>query len=127
MAFEVEVDYRALKSELRSLGDSDLKRELADANKEIAQAIVDKAAPRAPVRSGRLKATLRAQGNQAGAVGKLGSAAVPYAAAIHWGRKRGGVIEGRPFLREAANALENDAVRMYEKRILGLLHRVFGR
>jgi phage gpG-like protein len=127
MAFTIDVDYKQLQRELRRIADTDLKNELAAANKDIAQAIVDKAMPNIPVRSGRLRASVRALGNQSGAVGKAGSASVRYAAAIHWGRKRGGVITARPFLRDAAKSIEDDAVKTYEERVYRLFERVSSR
>lgn len=124
MAVTIEVDYRELQRELRRIGDQGLKQELAAANKEIAKAIVDKATPNVPVLSGRLQRSVRGLGNQSGAVGKAGNASVPYAAAIHWGRKRGGVIVGRPFLKDAADAVERGVVDTYEKRVIKLFARI---
>lgn len=124
MSFTVHVDYRELQSELRKIGDVGLKRELAEANKEIADHIVSKALPRVPVRSGRLKASVRGLGNQSGTVGKAGSTSVPYAAAIHWGRKRGGVIQGRRFLQDAANEVDRSVAETYEKKVMSLFARI---
>jgi HK97 gp10 family phage protein len=121
--FKIDVDYRQLRRELRR-ADAGLKSELAAANKELAASIVDKALPQVPVRSGRLRASVRGLGNQAGAVGKAGGARVPYAAAIHWGRKQGGFIPARPFLRNAAKQVETQVVQVYEKRIRALFKRV---
>lgn len=125
--YTIDVDYRALKRELKRIADRGLKQELARANKEIAESIVAKALPNVPVRTGRLKRSLRALGNQSGAIGKAGSSSVPYAAAIHWGRKQGGVIVGRPFLREAANTVDKKVVDIYEKRIKRLFAKVSSR
>lgn len=94
--------------------DGDLGKALAAANKTAAEQVVEAALPAVPVRSGRLKSSVRALGSQRSGRAVAGKAGVPYAAAIHWGRKRGNVgwppgnrmgrnvIQGRPFLWDAA-------------------------
>ncbi len=106
-----------LRRQLRKIADSDLSDEMVAANKELAKAIVDDALPNVPVLTGRLKRSVRGLGNKGGAVGKAGSAVVPYAAAIHWGRKNGGLIQSRPFLRDAAKNVEKDVADRYWKRV----------
>jgi hypothetical protein len=126
-AVRIDVDYKELQRSLRHAGDVGLKRELAAANKELAASVIEKALPRVPVRTGRLRASLRGLGNQSGAVGKAGNAATPYASAIHWGRKKGGLIQGRPFLHDAARQVETQVVQVYEKRIRELFKKVSSR
>lgn len=118
---QIEVDSKALRRALREIGDKGLKKTLAGANKSAAQVVVDEALPHVPVRSGRLKAAVRALGSQKEGSAVAGNARVPYAAAIHWGRKRGGVIEGRPFLSTAAEVAEAKAADVYLEAIDGLL------
>lgn len=106
-----------LRRDLRRLGDKGLTDALKRANKTLADAVIRLALPKVPTRSGRLKQSVRGLGNQTGAVGKAGGAAVPYAAAIHWGRKQGGFIKATPFLHDAASVLESEAPDIYAKEI----------
>lgn len=108
---------------MRAIADVELNQELRDANKEIAGRIVARALPNVPVRTGALLSTVRALGNLGGAVGKAGGAAVPYAAAIHWGWPKRG-IPASPFLKDAADRVEAGVVADYERRINRLLQKV---
>jgi phage gpG-like protein len=112
-----------LRRTLRKLGDDDLKKALKEANKRIADEIIDRALPKVPVRSGRLRQSVRGLGNLAGAVGKAGSAKVPYAAAIHWGRKKGGEIEATPFLWKAAKDMESVVADRYQDEVNEIIRR----
>ena len=128
----VEVEgAKELQARIRDLGDAALRKELRDANKSVAQAVVDAAVPNVPVRSGRLRQSVKASATQTAAYGKAGSPArVPYAAAIHWGTgprpgSRGPHnIVGRPFLWDAADQTINRAVREYEDMIQELIEKV---
>ena len=102
-----------LRSAIRQV-DREMGKALAAANKGAAQRVVRVAEPLMPTRTGRLKRSLRALGSQRSGRAVAGKASVPYAAAIHWGRKRGNVgyppgnhpgknvIKGRPVIWEAA-------------------------
>jgi hypothetical protein len=80
---------------LRKAGNEDLKRQLTQTNKSAAQIVVQAALPHVPVGpTGRLKASVRALASQSSGRAVAGKARVPYAAAVHWGRKEGNV--GRP-------------------------------
>jgi HK97 gp10 family phage protein len=129
----VEVEgARELQARIRELGDAGLRKELRDANKSVAQIVVDAALPNVPVgKTGNLQRSVKASGTQTSAYGKAGSPArVPYAAAIHWGTgPRPGTrgphnITGRPFLWDAADQTINRAVREYEDAIQDLLDKV---
>ena len=124
---------------IRRLGDDDLKRQLKEANKDVAQMVVDAATPNVPVRSGKLLRSVKAAATQTSAYGKAGTPSrVPYAAAIHWGEGTGNVnattgatfgrpnrnIRGRPFLWEAADATLHQAVRKYEDALDELIDKV---
>lgn len=102
-----------LRRALRQVKDKGLNDALKKANKTVADEVIAKALPKVPVRLGRLRASVRGSGTLAGAIGKAGSAAVPYAAAIHWGRKQGGFIQARPFLQDAAKQVEQDVADRY--------------
>jgi hypothetical protein len=130
-----------LRRGLRQVQDHGLNDALKAANKHIAKEIVDLALPNVPVgKTGRLKASVRALGNLSGAVGKAGSARVPYAAAIHWGRSEGnlafktgkyskgqGIVQGRPFLWEASKSLEPEVADIYQREVLRILDTVRAR
>lgn len=126
---------REVASQIRQTGDQDLKRQLREANKSVAEMVVRAALPNVPVRSGRLKASVRSTATQKAAYGRAGRAnTVPYAAAIHWGEGAGNVgggssargrnIAGRPFLWNAADQTINRAVREYEDKVQDLLDKV---
>ncbi len=124
-----------LRKALRRAGDAGLKRELAGANKAAAQLVVDRALPNVPIRTGKLKRSTRALGSQRSGRAVAGTARVPYAAAIHWGRGRGNVgsppgnhpgrnvIRGRPFLWDAAQKSIVRVARTYEAAIEDLINR----
>lgn len=129
----VEVEgAKELRARIRDFGDAELRKELREANKSVAQAVVDAALPNVPVgKTGNLKRWVRASATQTAAYGKAGSPAlVPYAAAIHWGTgPRPGTrgphnITGRPFLWDAADQTINRAVREYEDMIQNLIEKV---
>lgn len=134
----VEVDSAELRRALRYIGDAGLKKELRDANKSAAQVVVDRALPNVPVRTGKLRRSVRALGSQRDGRAVAGRAAVPYAAAIHWGRKVGNVgwppnnrkglnpIKGRPFLWDAAREHQAEVVQQYEESFDRLLDHIRG-
>lgn len=139
MGARIDVDNADLRRALREIGDSGLKKTLREANKSAAEVVVEKALPKVPVRSGRLRRSVKALAGQKDAKVKAGTKAVPYAAAIHWGRKRGNVgtppgnrlggnvIPGRPFLWDAAQQARPEAVAVYEREMAALLNHVRGR
>lgn len=114
-----------LRAVLRKLADRDLVLMLRDANRRAADIVVKKAEPHVPVRTGRLKASLRATGSQRFGEARAGSARVPYAAAVHWGRKVGNVgsppgnrqgrnvVKGNPFLWNAIPEAEAQIIGEY--------------
>lgn len=117
------VGYRQLKKELRQLGDEAVAS-LKQTNKEAADLVADTARPDIPVRSGRLKGTLRTTGTMRGGVVRLGRKAVPYAGPIHFGWPnrpnqakgwRGGPIAPNPFLYEAMDERVQDVMDLYSK------------
>ena len=117
------VGYRQLKKELRQLGDEAVAS-LKQTNKEAADLVADTARPDIPVRSGRLKGTLRTTGTMRGGVVRLGRKAVPYAGPVHFGWPnrpnqakgwRGGPIAPNPFLYEAMDERVQDVMDLYSK------------
>lgn len=96
---------------LRRAGDRDLLAALTAANETAAEIVQDEALPDAPFRKGGLRSSMQVKASSYS--GRV-VAGVPYAMAIHWGRKRGNVgsppgnhkgpnvIKGRPFIWDAA-------------------------
>lgn len=131
-AIEVE-GAKELRKIFRDLGDKDLGRQLRDANRAVADMVVEAAVPEVPVRSGRLRDSVKGRATQTTAYGKAGSARVPYAAAIHWGTgPRPGTrgphnITGRPFLWDAADRVVDRAVKEYEDAVQSILDGVRNR
>ena len=122
------VGYRQLKKELRQLGDEAVAS-LKQTNKEAADLVADTARPDIPVRSGRLKGTLRTTGTMRGGVVRMGRKAVPYAGPIHFGWPnrpnqakgwRGGPIAPNPFLYEAMDERVQDVMDLYSKYLESL-------
>lgn len=109
-----------LRRALRQVKDKELDDELKAIHKALAETIVRLAEGNVPVRTGRLKASLRAAGTTKDAIGRVGSASVPYAAAVHW-------KYGPPFLTDAAARVESDVVDRYEDSVAEMLDRTIGR
>lgn len=122
-----------LRRALRNVRVEGLGKQLGPINKSAAQIVAQDALPHVPVgATGRLKASVRALGSQKAGRVRAGSARVEYAAAIHWGRKRGNVwgnkpgnnpIRGRPFLWEAAQRRREAVVEEYRDGIMKLIDR----
>lgn len=127
-----------LRAALRAAGGPGLVKALSAANKNAAVTVVARAKPTVPRRSGALEASLRATGSQTKGTARAGNARVPYAAAIHWGRKIGNVghppgnrygfnpIAGRPFLSAALQSAWPAVVRQYESEISDLVASING-
>lgn len=140
--YSIEVEgAKELRKVFRDLGDKDLGKQLRAANKTVSQMVVEAALPNVPVRSGRLRRSVKALATQTAAYGKAGSNAVPYAAAIHWGEGAGNVnatsggsfkrparnIAGHPFLWDAADQVLDRAVKEYEDAVQQILDGVRNR
>lgn len=110
-----------LRRLLRHIGDAGVKKALREANKSASALVVEKALPNVPVRTGRLKRSVRALASQRDARAVAGTASVPYAPPIHWGRVKGGFIKARPFLWNAAQQHQQEAADVYEYEIQKLL------
>lgn len=122
-----------LRAALRAAQDESPKA-VGRANKAGAQIVVDRAHP--PVLSGRLAASMRATGNQRVGQARVGGARVPYAAAIHWGRKRGNVgrppgnhpgrnpIAGRPFLTDALSHSVPEVIDAFRQAVDEIVARI---
>lgn len=115
-----------LRRELRRVKDRELDQEMKAIHAGLAREIVQRAEPNVPVRTGALKASLRSAGTVRDAIGRVGKASVPYAGPIHYGwRARN--IPRRPFLTNAAEALERDITDRYDQEVARMLDKVVGR
>jgi hypothetical protein len=121
---KVEVEgLRELRKALRDLGDVGLKKGLTLANKGLAADVAKEAQALVPVRSGRLKASIRPLASQTSARVAAGSMRVPYAKAIEYGRKRGGLIKPSRFLNRAAAKVAPKAIDAYQREIDALIRK----
>lgn len=123
---------REVRKQLKDFNDKVGKDMLKDAHKQLADKVVDLAAPNVPTRTGKLAGSLRPSPTVAAAYGKAGGGSVPYAAAVHWGTgprlgKRGPHnIARRPFLLDGLNRLEPDAADAYAEELRKLISRLKG-
>ena len=107
-----------LRKAFRSAGDdlSDLK----ELNKKVADIVAGQAKSEVPIRTGRLKDTIRGAGTKTQGVVRAGYARIPYAGPIHFGwRKRN--IQPQPFLYEALDKRRNEVFDRYNKEVRGIL------
>lgn len=127
-AIEVE-GLRDTVRDLKRLGDETIPAKVRAANLEAAETVAAEARHRAPVRTGALRATIRATiraaGQQSAAVVREGSARVKYAGFIDYGgtiRPKGTPItrdykrEGR-IIYPALDAKSHEVVTTYEKKV----------
>lgn len=87
------------------------------AAQDAAELVRADAAARAPIRTGRLRSSIRAQVAPGGAT--VGTS-VPYGAPVHYGTSR---MPGRPFLTDALNANRDKIVDLYARDIQELINR----
>lgn len=98
------------------------KSELKTLHGDAAKIVEQDALGRAPVRSGRLRESIRSSGTQKAGVVRAGFARVPYVGPIHFGwAKRN--IRPQPFLYDAKDARRDEVVRSVEQGIDALIRR----
>jgi hypothetical protein len=95
---------RQLRASLKRAG-LDVQ-DLKDAHRQVAEQVAHDALPATPHRTGALARSLRPAGTQTAAIVRAGRAAVPYAAAIHWGSPRQH-IRPQPWIYNAAQRTQN--------------------
>ena len=117
------VGLREVQSALRAL-DNSFARELTPLNRKAAQVVATEATSRVPVRSGRLKASIRATAQQRQGEVKAGRATVPYAGPIEFGWAAHN-ITAQPFLFPALDAKKEDVIELYEHLIRQLVDHHF--
>lgn len=110
---------RELRKALKeTAGDTDDLKEL---NKKIAEIVVDEAVKHVPVRSGKLKASLKAFGAASKARVTAGRKSLPYATVIHWGWPQRN-IEGSFFLTNAMEKKQPQILEAYQDGLEQILH-----
>lgn len=113
---------RELRAALRKAG-LDLKDDIKDAHRDVANIVVARARVLVPVAPasmttatpGLLRDSIRPGATQSAAIGRAGKKRVPYAGPIHWGWFRRN-IQPNLFLTRAASETEPKWVAEYEKR-----------
>lgn len=118
-----------LRHAIKESGDSGLLNALRSANESASELVVDRAMPQVPFKSGALRRSVRPAATAVMGRVKAGGGTVPYAGAIHWGRKVGNVgrppgnrmgrnpVKGRPFIWDAAKNAERQIAFEYDKAI----------
>lgn len=114
---------RQLSRQLKKAG-ADLD-DLKEENKKAADIVKDEATPHAPVRSGRLKKTLRSSGTRQYGVVRLGTKAVPYAGPIHFGWPKRN-ITAQPFVSQAAKDAEAEWAQIYQNAVDKIIADITG-
>jgi hypothetical protein len=119
---------RELRRKFREAGDD--MTDLKDLHKQLADDVAGTAKTKVPVRSGRLRNSVRGSGTKtaarvrAGNNRKSGPTSVPYAAPIHFGwRARG--IRPQPFLYEALDDRRQEVIDRYNDEVRSIIRRVF--
>lgn len=89
-SFHVEVEgLKEVQKAIRDLGDKDLKKALRLANKQAAEVVASAAREKTPVRTGKLRRSVRATATQVQGSVKLGGPTAPYGGFIDYGNKIG--------------------------------------
>lgn len=114
---------RTLRASMKQAG-VDLQ-DLKDAHARVAQMVRDRAAAAAPVRTGRLAATVRGSGTKTAAIVRAGRASVPYAGPIHWGWGARH-IRANPFLWNAIQDSREQWTGMYLAELNRIIEKIEG-
>lgn len=118
---------RQLRSQLKQIGDD--SSDLRELNLDLAKLVSDTALTKVPVRSGRLKRSVRPSGTKRAAVvragnnRKSGPSAVQYSGPIHfgWPARR---IAPQPFLYDALDERRAEVLKKYTDEVRSILNRV---
>ena len=117
---------REARRKIRAISD-DYKTEMKDTHRAAAEVVADQAKFEVPVRSGRLRASIRTGATTTRGQVKAGGYGVKYAGPIHFGvpRQTGrpANIRPQPFIYEAADKRIRAVVDVYEERVAELIRR----
>ena len=111
----------ALRRALKGASD-EATGDLKALHKAAADIVAVDAKRHVPVRSGRLQKTLKAFGSASIGRVKIGSKAVPYAGAIHWGWPSRNITKN-PFLTDALDSKSGEVLTMYSKGLDQILRK----
>lgn len=114
---------RKLRRELKAAGAQ--LADLKSVHDRVADLVTTEAQRRAPVRTGRLRASLKPISTSASAIVRATKAAVPYGAPVHWGWPRRNIRENA-FAWEAAQDLQPQIERLYLQDMEAALAKVRG-
>lgn len=115
---------RELRATLKKAG-LDLQ-DLKDAHQQVADMVRDIAAANAPVRSGRLRNSVRASGTKTSAIVRAGTArTVPYGPAVHWGWPNRNIAPN-PFLWDAIQSSREQWTGMYLRELERIIAKIEG-
>lgn len=112
---------KELRRALTRMG-ADVK-DLTRIHKEAAEDVARVARERAPVRSGRLRKSVKARATRTRGTVQAGGGAVVYAGPIHFGWPKRN-IEPQPFIYDALDERRDEVIGRYEERIAELVRRV---
>lgn len=98
-------------------------QQLKGAYKEMAGVVKQDVAGVIPVRSGKLKSSLRASSTQKSGVVRAGRASIPYAGVINYGWP-GHNIEAQHFMERGLELSEAEVVRLYAEAIQDALDTI---
>lgn len=118
---------RELRRDFRRAGDD--MTDLKDLHKYLADSVAGTAKTLVPVRTGRLKDSIRGMAQKTGAQVAAGNnrkslTGVSYAGPIHFGWARRG-IRPQPWLYEALDSRRDDVIENYNEEIKQIIKRVF--
>lgn len=125
MAVRIE-GHREVRRRIRQITD-DLdqkaaKGELKRINQEAAELVAMRAEMLVPVRSGRLRDTIRAAGTQKSGRVRAGFKRVPYAGPIHFGWASRGIVP-QPFLYQALDQRRLEVFLHYDRQLESLIKK----
>ena len=106
---------KEFRSALRSIA-PELRAEMRTVNLEAARVVLPVALARVPVRSGRLRSTIRVLASQRAGRVAAGKKLVPYAGPIHFGWPARH-IRPQPFLWNAIDSRRSQVIAVYERRV----------
>jgi len=106
---------REVQKALRDMG-GDLLNEMKSTHLKAAEIVVEGAKRIAPVRTGRMAASIRAAAVRTGGRVRVGNASVPYAGPIHfgWPERR---IKPQPFVYDALDPRRAEVANIYADRL----------
>lgn len=122
----VSVQVDGLKKLQRDLkkAENGLTKDVKAVNKEAAEIVAQEVRTRAPVRSGRLKKSVRAGATLTSGVVRIGNASTPYSKPIIFGWPKHH-IKPNPFPYTALDVRRAEVMYLYEKRISEIVDKAF--